>query len=123
MTQGERPASPEEAKVVTGDTMVQTEDQMVQTTDDVVETTSDVVEPSVVTMEAAVRALSERFGPLLDAEYVPGKTAFRDALAETLQVSELDAEELCDELERAGRIAFIRIGESFGWHVHAEGRA
>jgi hypothetical protein len=105
-------------RVVRTEGVVRSEDDMIQTTEDVVSTSSDVVAPSVVTTESGVRVLSERFGPLYDAEYVPGKTAFRDALAEDLQISELDAEDLCDELERMGRIAFVRIGDTFGWHVH-----
>jgi hypothetical protein len=35
----------------------------------------------------------------------------------------LEAEELCDELERAGRIVFIQTDEGVGWHIHAPAEA
>ena len=89
--------------------------------EDVIERTSGAFVPSPATIDAAVRCLYDFFGSVLEAEYVPGKTTFRDALVVSLGISQLAAEELCDELERAGRIGFIRTSESFGWHIHTEG--
>ena len=40
------------------------------------------------------------------APSVPGKTAFRDALASSLAISASDAEVLCDSLERGGGLRF-----------------
>ena len=64
--------------------------------------TEALMEPESVTLERAARALCEVFGPLVDADYLPGKTELRDALAARFELSQLLAEELCDELERAG---------------------
>src|SRR5689334_10366979 len=86
-----------------------------------IEETSAAFIPSPATMATAVRCLHDRFGSVLEAEYVPGKTELRDTLSGSLRISLLEAEDLCDELERAGSIGFIRTGEGFGWHIHAEG--
>lgn len=67
----------------------------------------------------AARALWIAFGPITDADYLSGKTLFRDALCDRFDVSLLEAEELCDELERAGRIVFIQTEGEAGWHIHA----
>jgi hypothetical protein len=67
----------------------------------------------------AARALFTTFGPITDADYLTGKTLFRDALCERFDVSLLEAEELCDELERAGRIVFVQAESGVGWHIHA----
>jgi hypothetical protein len=69
----------------------------------------------------AARALWIAFGPITDADYLSGKTLFRDALCDRFDVSLLEAEELCDELERAGRIVFIQTESAAGWHIHAPG--
>jgi hypothetical protein len=66
----------------------------------------------------AARALWTTFGPILDADYLSGKTLFRDALCDRFDVSLLEAEELCDELERANRIIFVQTESAAGWHVH-----
>lgn len=100
---------------------VRTEEKVVSTTEDVDETTSEAVLPSSERTAAAVRCLHERFGSVLEAEYVPGKTELRDALVASLQISQLAAEELCDALEYARTIVFIRTDEGFGWHIHTEG--
>jgi hypothetical protein len=120
MERSEQGAPRERAKVVTGDRAVRTGNDVVRTTEDLVEGTSEPVVPSVVTPAIAVRCLHDRFGAVLEAEYIPGKTEIRDALSASLALSELAAEDLCDELERAGRIGFIDTGEGFGWHIHAE---
>lgn len=67
----------------------------------------------------AARALWITFGPITDADYLTGKTLFRDALCDRFDVSLLEAEELCDDLERAGRIVFVQTDEGAGWHIHA----
>ena len=82
-------------------------------------TPAEQVELSVVSSRLALATLKERFGALVDADYLPGKTLFRDALLERFQLSELQAEELCDDLERAEWIRFIQTPEGCGWHVHA----
>lgn len=88
--------------------------------DELVRTTDALMEPELVTLERAARALYEFFGPLVDADYLQGKTELRDALAERFELSQLVAEELCDELERAERIRFVRTAEGSAWHIHAE---
>lgn len=67
----------------------------------------------------AARALWITFGPITDADYLLGKTLFRDALCDRFDVSLLEAEELCDELERSGRIGFVQSDTGAGWHIHA----
>lgn len=92
--------------------------------DESVRTTDTILEPDLVTLDRAARALHEMFGPLVDADYLPGKTELRDALAFRFELSQLLAEELCDELERADRIRFVRTAEGSAWHIHgAEERA
>jgi hypothetical protein len=103
-----------------GDGEVLTTDETVRTIDDTVRTTDPIVESDVVTPERAVAALWERFGPVVEADYLPGKTELRDALVARFDVSELTAEELCDELERADLIRYLSTDEGSGWHVHAE---
>lgn len=80
----------------------------------------NVEDAGVVVMEQAARALRERFGPLLDDEYVPGKTRMRDALCERFDLSQLEAEELCDELERAKMIHYVETEEGSAFHIHAD---
>jgi hypothetical protein len=68
---------------------------------------------------AATAALHDAFGDGLSAEYVPGKTQFRDALYDRFGLSRLEAEELCDSLEQAGLISFVsneREGIE-GWRI------
>jgi hypothetical protein len=81
----------------------------------------EALEPDLVTLERAARELYAIFGPLVDADYLPGKTTFRDALADRFELSQCVAEELCDELERAERVRFVRTAEGSGWHIHGEG--
>ena len=76
-----------------------------------------------MTLERAARVLHEVLGPLLDADYLPGKTELRDAVAARFELSQLAAEELCDDLERAGRIRFVRTAEGAAWHIPSEGPA
>jgi hypothetical protein len=88
--------------------------------DELVRTTDALMEPELCTLERAARVLREMFGPLVDADYLPGKTELRDALAGHFELSQLLAEELCDELERADRIRFVRTAEGSAWHIHVE---
>ncbi len=113
-------ASQQVGEVRTVDDTVQTTDDTVQTARESVETAGSILAPDVVTLERAARALAEMFGPLVDADYVPGKTLFCDALAGRFGISILTAEELCDELERAARIRFVRTEDGAGWHIHGE---
>src|SRR5690348_10998640 len=86
--------------------------------DELVRTTDALMGPDLCTLERAARVLLEVFGPLVDADYLPGKTELRDTLAARFELSQLLAEELCDELERAERIRFVRTAEGAGWHIH-----
>ncbi len=79
-----------------------------------------ILAPDVVTLDRAVKVLRHIFGPLVDDDYLPGKTELRDALAAGFGLSILTAEELCDELERAERIRFVRTDEGAAWHIHDE---
>jgi hypothetical protein len=82
-----------------------------------------IASPAFVTARVAVGALLRRFGPLVDAEYLAGKTAFRDELVTRFELSEVQAEDLCDELERAELIRFLSTPEGIGWHVHPDPEA
>jgi hypothetical protein len=73
-----------------------------------------------ITLANAARALREAFGPITDDDYLPGKTAFRDELCLRFGLSQLEAEELCDELEHAELLRFVRSEDGLGWHVHTE---
>jgi len=84
---------------------------------------TQALEPEAVTLERAARVLHEVFGPLLDADYLAGKTELRDAVAARFELSQLAAEELCDDLERADRIRFVRTAEGAAWHIPSEGAA
>lgn len=87
--------------------------------DELIRTTDALMGPELVTLDRAARALLDVFGPLVDADYLTGKTEMRDALAACFELSLLLAEELCDELERADLIRFVRTAEGAGWHIHA----
>ena len=106
-----------EARVVLGDEAVSTTDDMVETTDEMVETTDEVVQSPVVTSEVALGELLSVFGPLVDADYLPGKTGFRDALRDRLDLSEVEAEDLVDAMEGSGQIRFISSEEGLGWRI------
>jgi hypothetical protein len=58
-------------------------------------------------LRIAADELKHRFGTRVPAAYLPGKTFFRDALYERLGVSQGQAEDLCDSLERAGVLRFV----------------
>jgi hypothetical protein len=103
--------------VVTGDASVVTGDDTVQTTDESVRTTDDTVSTPVLALDLAVEMLVGMLGPLVDEDYIPGKTQFRDALCSRIDISQLEAEELVDDLERSGRIRFVRSEEGRGWHI------
>jgi hypothetical protein len=72
----------------------------------------------VLSPESAARTLRERFGAFVDADYLQGKTAMRDALCEQLELSLLEAEELCDSLEASNVLRFVRTPDGVGWHIH-----
>lgn len=57
----------------------------------------------------------------MEGDYVPGKTRLCAELSGGLPLSQARADELCDEMERAGRLVFVRSGERTGWHIHTEG--
>jgi hypothetical protein len=68
----------------------------------------------------AAEALHQEFGALVDADYMPGKTLLRDALCDRFGLSQLAAEELCDELEGAGMLRFVTTPDGVGWHIHPD---
>lgn len=115
-----REAEAEDGSVETADDRVLTTDDTVQVANDTIESEATILAPDVVTLEGAGRRLAAVFGPLVDADYVPGKTLLCDVLAAHFGVSILTAEELCDELERAGRIRFVRTEDGAAWHIHEE---
>jgi hypothetical protein len=62
----------------------------------------------MIALAQAAQELKLQFGTKVDAAYVPGKTAFRDALCDGLGLSAAEAEGLCDSLEQARFIRFER---------------
>jgi hypothetical protein len=103
--------------IITGDETVATGDAAVQTTDEAVRTTDETVLTPVLALDLAAEILASTLGPLVDADYVQGKTQFRDVLCARIDISQLEAEELIDDLERSGRVQFIGAEEGRGWHV------
>lgn len=116
---GEPGAAREDDVRMTDDT-VQTANDTVQTPDETIETEATILAPDIVTLERAARLLEDTFGPLVDADYLGGKTLLCDALAARYGISILTAEELCDELERAEKIRFVRTEDGAAWHIHNE---
>jgi len=114
------PSSPAQEETSAADDVVLTTDDTVQTANDSVEVDASILVPDVIGVESASRYLHDTFGPLVDADYVPGKTLFCEAIAARFEISILTAEELCDELERGARIRFVRTEDGAGWHIHAE---
>ncbi|WP_437673138.1 hypothetical protein [Sorangium sp. So ce131] len=104
---------------VTGDENVAVGDAAVQTTDESVRTAAETVVTPALTLELAAETLAAVLGPLVDADYVQGKTQFRDVLCDRFDLSQLEAEDLVDALERSGRIGFLGADaeERRGWHV------
>ncbi|WP_437575560.1 hypothetical protein [Sorangium sp. So ce887] len=102
---------------ITGDDSVTMGDAAVQTTDESVRTTAETVVTPVVALDLAAEILAGALGSLIDADYVQGKTQFRDVLCARIDISQLEAEELVDDMERSGRIRFIGVEEGRGWHV------
>ena len=67
-----------------------------------------------IRLDEAALALYQEIGPYLEADYLPGKTEIRDALYFRFELSQLEAEELCDSVERAGLIEFTRSDDGVG---------
>lgn len=65
----------------------------------------------MIDMAHAAEVLRSQFGEVTGEAYVTGKTLFRDALCERYALSQLDAEDLCDSLEKAGLIRFAETSE------------
>ena len=103
--------------IITEDESVAMGDTAVQTTDETVRTADDAVFTPVLALDLAAEILVNTLGPLIDADYVQGKTQFRDVLCSRIDISQLEAEELVDDMERSGRIVFIGTDEGRGWHV------
>lgn len=73
----------------------------------------------------AAELLLDAFGSHVELDYFEGKTAFRDRLYSQMSLSLLEAEELCDSLEKAGLIAYREMRtddeESAGWDITTGG--
>ncbi|AKT43837.1 hypothetical protein [Chondromyces crocatus] len=106
--------------IVLGDETIETTSETVDTVDEFVVSTDEVVQ-EVVTPELASEVLLGALGPIVDADYVPGKTCFRDVLCDRFELSEIEAEELVDSLEVAGHVRFISSEEGFGWSITRAG--
>ncbi|MEO8801712.1 MAG: hypothetical protein ABI551_27735 [Polyangiaceae bacterium] len=65
-----------------------------------------------VDLATVAAELVRRFGARIEAAYVPGKTMFRDVVCETQDVSQLEAEEICDSMERRGLLKFSHSAEA-----------
>jgi hypothetical protein len=65
----------------------------------------------MISLPRAAQTLHDRFGNVSREPYVPGKTRFRDTLCEALGISALEAEQLCDSLERSRVLDFGRSDE------------
>ncbi|KYF71807.1 hypothetical protein BE11_28830 [Sorangium cellulosum] len=111
------PSTVECGTIITEDESVAMGDAAVQTTDESVRTTDDAVFTPVLALDLAAEILVATLGPLIDADYVQGKTQFRDVLCGRIDISQLEAEELVDDMERSGRIRFVGAEEGRGWHV------
>ena len=81
---------------------------------------SGATEMPVITTLLAAETLASVFGALLEEDYLTGKTELRDALCDRFELSQLEAEEMCDQLERAELIRFVSSPEGQGWHIHLE---
>ncbi|WP_437732042.1 hypothetical protein [Sorangium sp. So ce1335] len=111
------PSAVEYGTIITEDESVAMGDAAVQTTDETVRTTDDAVSTPVLALDLAAEILAGTLGSLIDADYVEGKTRFRDVLCGRIDISQLEAEELVDDMERSGRIRFVGAEEGRGWHV------
>ncbi|WP_437777342.1 hypothetical protein [Sorangium sp. So ce1097] len=111
------PSTADYGTIITEDESVTTGDAAVLTTDESVRTTADAVSTPVLALDLAAEILAGALGPLIDADYVEGKTQFRDVLCGRIDISQLEAEELVDDMERSGRIRFVGAEEGRGWHV------
>ncbi len=64
-----------------------------------------------IDLAALSHRLRERLGHLCD-DYLDGRRVIRDAIAEELACSELEAEDLTDTLEARGFLRFPRFADS-----------
>ncbi len=62
--------------------------------------------PEEIDLGVLRRQLQDRFGDLPPAGYIRGKTALRDAVAQILKCSQVEAEQLVDTLETRGLIHY-----------------
>lgn len=62
-----------------------------------------------IDLAALAHKLRERLGGHLCDDYLDGRTVIRDAVAEALACSALEAEELTDTLEAGGYLRFPRF--------------
>jgi hypothetical protein len=62
-----------------------------------------------VDLATVVEALERRFGATLEQDYLDGRTVLRDAVADHLACSILEAEALVDTLEAQGYLKFPKL--------------
>ncbi|WP_437620600.1 hypothetical protein [Sorangium sp. So ce1151] len=117
------PSTVEYGTIITEDDTVAVGDAAVRTTDESVRTTDEAVFTPVLALDLAAEILAGTLGALVDADYVQGKTQFRDVLCSRIDISQLEAEELVDDMERSGRIRFVGAEEGRGWHVEVSAGA
>ncbi len=84
---------------------------------EVVRMADETVESPVITLDRAAEALLAELGGLIDADYVTGKTRLRDALCARFDLSQIEAEEIVDDLEASDRIRFIDSEEGEGFRI------
>ena len=72
-----------------------------------------MLNPNVEEIDLAslARALHRRFGAQLEENYLDGRTLLRDAVAEVVGCSELEAEELVDTLEAMRYVRFPKLAD------------
>lgn len=77
-----------------------------------------------IDLAGVARTLRERFGGgLLDEDYLDGRTRIRDAIAEALDCSALEAEEIVDTMESREYLRFPRFPDDthpsrpLRWHI------
>ncbi|MCC6552041.1 MAG: hypothetical protein IT372_03335 [Polyangiaceae bacterium] len=84
---------------------------------EVVRMADETVESPVITLDRAAEALLAELGGLIDADYVTGTTRLRDALCARFDLSQIEAEEIVDDLEASDRIRFIDSEEGEGFRI------
>jgi hypothetical protein len=72
-----------------------------------------------IDLQALSHAVGARLGSTLEASYLRGRTAIRDAIAAHLHCSDYEAEQLVDTLELNGFVKFPHLPDE----THPAGRS